>query len=85
MDRRLNLIELYIERRRSRREASFQHWITFILGFVAIMDLLTGITTVITVGLSAPNAIILVGTGTTLVVILAGFSFRWWSTLLRKL
>ena len=85
LDRRLNLIELYIERRRSRHEASFQHWITFILGFVAIMDLLTGITTVITVGLSAPNAIILVGTGTTLVVILAGFSFRWWSTLLRKL
>ena len=85
LDRRLSLIELYIERRRNRSEASFQRRITFILGLVAIMDLLTGATAVITGELSTLSAIILSGTGVALVVILAGFSFRWWSVLRRVL
>ena len=85
LDRRLSLIELYIERRRNRSEASFQRRITFILGLVAIMDLLTGATAVITGELSTLHAIILSGTGVALVVILAGFSFRWWSAVRRVL
>ena len=78
LDRRLELVQRYVERRRSKRQESHQRRLTFVLGLVAIMEFVVGIVAFsrgdVQPGLGWPVA----GGALLIGVAWAAFTFEWY-------
>ena len=84
LDRRLELVQRYVERRRSKRQEGHQRRLTFVLGLVAIMEFIVGIVAFTRDDVQPELGWSVAGGGLLIAVAWAVFTFEWYRGGLRR-
>lgn len=83
LDRRLELVQRYVERQRSKRQEGHQRRLTFVLGLVAIMEFVVGIVAFARGDVRPWLGWSVAGGGVLIAVVWAAFTFEWYRIRLR--
>ncbi len=78
LDRRLELVQRYVERQRSMRQESQQRRLTFVLGLIAIMEFVVGIVAFARGDMQPWLGWSVAGGGVMIAVVWAVFTFEWY-------